>query len=506
MLIIEKMQKVSAKALLQEKTFLKFIYVLYFTKGGYFMQDPKLLKSSEAAKILYRTLQRWVKNGIIVPAKIVSNDYQNYNYFTKEQLLNFMNRNTEEKNFLPDPKSATSDLKSATSKSPNLKSATSNSKSATSKKKNNFIDPNNLPDGYEMVDNDPNRIMYNPDGDIISCHGEERDTPKYEDDEESHSAMFVEKPKKINSQQITIYNTPTRRIPNDKVRKNLFNFMHPQWDVKSVERLELCERSIKQRRNGFISNLDIITRVNLEYPENALLERPRLTPFDGEVLDACISIQANGGKFTTIDHIYRLMIGSTNSNKQPSPKMETFLKSSLDRLLFCKVRIDLTEACKRLGYNCGKPVIEHNSLIPGYYVENLEVNGKLTTVIEFYKPSPLFKIAETKNGQILSYPADLLDAPLQNSPDIIVIKGYIVRRVLESLAHKQMHNIITFRDIFEKAQIMDISKQQRSRFYQYVKIIFDHLVNKNAIQDYEFVRKDGYIYSVHFLPINIKIT
>ena len=186
--------------------------------------------------------------------------------------------------------------------------------------------------------------------------------------------------------------------------------------------------------------------------------------------------------------------------------METFLKSSLDRLLFCKVRIDLTEACKRLGYNCGKPVIEHNSLIPGYYVENLEVNGKLTTVIEFYKPSPLFKIAETKNGQILSYPADLLDAPLQNSPDIIVIKGYIVRRVLESLAHKQMHNIITFRDIFEKAQIMDISKQQRSRFYQYVKIIFDHLVNKNAIQDYEFVRKDGYIYSVHFLPINIKIT
>ena len=480
------------------------------------MQDPKLLKSSEAAKILSvtkMTINRWVKNGILVPAKVITNGYQNYNYFTEKQLEEFKNRNAEEKIFSSDSKSVTSDSsdsKSVTSgeknTNANSKSVTSKSKSATSKKKNYFLDPYNLPDGYEMVDNDPNRIMYNPDGDIISCHGEERDEPKYEDDEESHSVNYVDKQKKINnSQQISIYNTATRRVPNDKVRKTLFNFMHPQWNVKNVERLELCERSIKQRHNGFISSLDIITRVNLEYPENALLERPRLTPFDGEVLDACISIQANGGKFTTIDHIYRLMIGSTNSNKQPNPKMETFLKSSLDRLLFCKVRIDLTEACKRLGYNCGKPVIEHNSLIPGKYIENIKVNGKLTTVIKFYEPSPLFKIAETKNGQILSYNADILDAPLYNTPDVIVIKNYIIRRVLECLAHKQMRNIITFKDIFEKTHLFNLSKVQRHRFYDYIRIIFDHLVNKNAIQSYQFVKKDGYFYSIHFNSIDIKI-
>ena len=144
-------------------------------------------------------------------------------------------------------------------------------------------------------------------------------------------------------------------------------------------------------------------------------------------------------------------------------------------MLFCKVRIDLTDACKRLGYNKGKPVILHNSFIPSLYVENVEVNGKLTTVIEFYEPSPLFKIAQIKNGQIISYPTCLLDTPVYNTPDIIVIKNYMLRRMWESIMHKQMRPILTFKDIFEKAQLFNLSERQRGRFYQYIKKILTFL-------------------------------
>ena len=429
------------------------------------LQEEKFFKTGEAATFLHitnRTLQRWIKNGIIVPARVSKGGH---NFFTKQQLIDFSNGNIKIEN-------ATLESQNATSK------INQESKNIT---KNREID---------MMDK-----IYNPDGDIISCTFSDDD----EDEEQDLLDQLANESDPPEPHKVCVTAPINKHIPNDKTRKTTFNFMPSNSKMSKKVTLNLNETSLKNKKKGFISTVDVVTKINIFYPENTILDRPPLKPFDGEVLDACISIQAAGNKFTTIDTIYRCMIGSSDKRKQPSPIMEKVIKLALDKLLFCKVRIDLTDACKRLGYNKGKPVILHNSFIPGFYVENVEVNGKLTTVIEFYEPSPLFKIAQIKNGQIISYPTCLLDTPVQNTPDIIVIKSYMLRRIIESTTHKQMRHILTFKDIFEKTQLNNVSERQRGRFYQYIKEILDFWVQKNFLTSYKFVKKDRTTYySIHF--------
>ena len=433
------------------------------------LQEEKFFKTGEAAEFLHvtkMTINRWIKNGIIVPAKISKGGH---NFFTKQQLIDFSNGNIKIKND-----------ENVTSQNVTLELA-QESKNIT-KTKSREID---------MMDK-----IYNPDGDILSCTFSDDD----EDEEQELLEQLANESDPPEPHKVCVTAPINKHIPNDKTRKTTFNFMPSDSKMSKKVTLNLNETSLKNKKKGVISSVDVVTKINIFYPENAILDRPPLKPFDGEVLDSCISIQAAGNQFTTIDTIYRCMIGSSDKRKQPSPIMERVIKLALDKLLFCKVRIDLTDACKRLGYNKGKPVILHNSFIPGFYVENVEVNGKLTTVIEFYEPSPLFKIAKIKNGQIISYPTSLLDTPVYNTPDIIVIKNYMLRRIWESIMHKQMRHILTFKDIFEKAQIFNLSKLKRNRLCQQIKEILDFWVEQGFLQSYEFVKKNRTIYySIHFV-------
>ena len=430
------------------------------------LQEEKFFKTGEAAEFLHvtkMTINRWIKNGIIVPAKISKGGH---NFFTKQQLIKFSNGNIKIEN-----------VENVTSQNVTLEFA-QESKNITKSRE------------IDMMDK-----IYNPDGDIISCTFSDDD----EDEEQELLDQLANESEPPEPHKVCVTAPVNKHIPNDKTRKTTFTFMPSKGKMTKKVTLNLNETSLKNKKKGIISSVDVVTKINIFYPDNAILDRPPLKPFDGEVLDACISIQAAGNKFTTIDTIYRCMIGSSDKRKQPSPIMEKVIKLALDKLLFCKVRIDLTDACKRLGYNKGKPVILHNSFIPGFYVENVEVNGKLTTVIEFYEPSPLFKIAQIKNGQIISYPTSLLDTPGYNTPDIIVIKNYMLRRMWESIKHKQMRPILTFKDIFEKAQLFNLSRKQRGRFYQQIEEILDFWVQQDFLVSYKFVTKNKAFYSIHFV-------
>ena len=429
------------------------------------MTEDKFYKTGEAAAFLHvtdKTIKRWRWSGILIPDKTTKGGHSLYSH---QQLVNFSKPNNQEYDEI-----GTSE------------SAVTQNRDIIPKPKNRDID---------MTDK-----IYNPDGDIISCTFSDDD----EDEEQELLDQLTKEAEPPESHKVCVTAPVNKHVPNDKTRKTAFTFMPSDGKMSKKVTLNLNETSLKNKKKGSITTVDDVTKVSIFYPDNAILDRPPLKPFDGEVLDACISIQAAGNRFTTIDTIYRCMIGSSDKRKQPSPIMERVIKLALDKLLFCKVRIDLTDACKRLGYNKGKTVILHNSFIPGFYVENVQVNGKLTTVIEFYEPSPLFKIAQIKNGQIISYPTGLLDTPVNNTPDIIVIKSYMLRRMWESIMHKQMRPILTFKDIFEKAHLFNLSDHQRKRFYHYIKEILDFWVQQGFLNSYQCVKKNRTnYYSIHFV-------
>ena len=287
-----------------------------------------------------------------------------------------------------------------------------------------------------------------------------------------------------------------RKDPNDKVNKRFFNMTDKQH--------ERGELKIRETPKG--SKDVILTPISLEYSrytEQIMATRPRFNAFDREILYACISEQVEGNMATTINSIYRLITGDSKMRKPHEP-MVKLISQSLDKLLFCDVDINLTEVCAKYGYNKGQACEMKTAILPGYYIKGAIVNGEKTTAIKFYEKSPLFIAAEIKNEQIESYDKSLLNVPIRNSPEVIVMKSYILRRILEIIAHN-LTPTITFNDVFEKNQLTDASPNQRKRFRDYMCKMFDFWVQQKLIEKYQ-VNKEAHIpISISFSYVKSKI-
>ena len=293
-----------------------------------------------------------------------------------------------------------------------------------------------------------------------------------------------------------------RTDPNDKICKRLFNMNDDQFNADA---LFISEKIFKTKQSNAVAPKEILTPISLEYSEytqKIMATKPRFNAFDREVCFACISEQTAGNQFTTANTIYRNMTGSKG---HPSDKMIDLIKSSLSKLFFSEVTIDLTEISKKYGY-CkreGDKYIIHGSIIPGTYVDGI-INGQKHIIIKFYEPSPLFLAAEVKNKQILTYNKELLDVPIRNSPEVISVKSYILRRILEIIAHK-MTPTITFQDVFDKNLFQDADKDQKLRLRNSIYKMFDFWKKLHLISEYK-VNKEGHIpVSISFSYKKIKM-
>ena len=281
-----------------------------------------------------------------------------------------------------------------------------------------------------------------------------------------------------------------RKDPNDKINKRFFNMTDKQHERGEMK---IKENSREQKNN-------ILTPINLEYSryiEKFLAERPRFNAFDREILYACISEQVEGNEAITFASIYRLITGDTD-RRRPTKTMYELIYQSLKKLVFCDVKIDLSEVCAKYGYNKGEPCVLESAILPGGFLHSAVVNGEKTSVVEFYKKSPLFLAADIKNQQILSYDKSLLNVPIRNSPEVIVIKAYILRRILEIIAHN-LTPTITFDDVFEKTELTDLSAMQKKRFRDYICKMFDFWIQQNLISSYQVNKK-------YHIPVNISFT
>ena len=298
-----------------------------------------------------------------------------------------------------------------------------------------------------------------------------------------------------NIKSISFAPVSKRKDPNDKIAKNLFNMTDNQQEAG---KLVVLEGEIKHKgRNGYTEVEQITTPINLEYSRYLKQfldeDNPIFTPFDRDVLYGCIAIQNAGNKFTTVDTIYRTITGDSAKRRPHEPMIE-LIRQSLNKLLFCDIEIDLSDVCQKWGYNGGKAVTLFSAILPGRYVKTV-INGETAIIVEFYEPSPLLMASEIKNGQILTYDKTLLDIPIRNTPDIIVVKNYLLRRVLEIILHN-LNPIITFDDIFEKNGMTDYSIVQKQGIRDNIKDMFEFWITKKVINEYVINKYQNIPYSI----------
>lgn len=302
----------------------------------------------------------------------------------------------------------------------------------------------------------------------------------------------------IKNQSVALTNTPNRKDSNDKVSRVFFTPTDTQVDNKSL----LVK--VGEMKRGKEKGQPVKVDINWNFDENFLKLNPQLTKFDAfdkEVILACISeyvTHTNKGEkkhyITTLESIYRAMVGddgSDNRRKSLYPKTLEKIKQSIDKARFCNLTIDLTDACKKFCYNNGKPIILQGYVLPVVFADGYIVNGQATTVLKFLDISPLFTAAELQNGQILTYDKKMLAIPtVNNTEDVIRLKGYIFRRVLEIIAHKMTPTLV-LNTVFEETGFDDLNRDKKRKLLTHIEKFFDYWLEINKIKSYFFLDKKG---------------
>ena len=274
---------------------------------------------------------------------------------------------------------------------------------------------------------------------------------------------------------------------NDKLTKTLFNLPVDEYYDSLQKGTSIAVNEIISRGKKIQSHF------TLKSGGFAALRRP-LNEFDRAVFDTCNSARAANFRGITPDSLFRALVGGKNKNTRLSPDQSATIFDSLERLMTV-IEIDFSQTCEKIPKYNSAPGKITAQILPCQILENVLVNGQITTIIEFIDESPLLKIARAKK-QLLTYPVSLLNIPKQNNtPLVITIKSYVIRRVLEIIAHN-MTPTITFADVFKHCELSDANRFQQRDARKIILDIMKHLQSNGIIKSFETTKKDGSYYSV----------
>lgn len=286
---------------------------------------------------------------------------------------------------------------------------------------------------------------------------------------------------------------------NDKIVKVLFRKEHNVNGNFGVRAKRSAKKTKQQKSKGNQSNEVIITYTISAINGDATII---LDEFDRAVLGVCISEQKAGNLYTTVNSIFRALIGEVgNVGIRPMKDQCSAIRNSIKKLMGTTIDfLNLEKALVELGYidDVSQFKTKLSTLLPAVLLD-CKVNGQMMKdVLYFERESPLLEIAERMN-QIIRYPHELLNVPSQNNtPRVIALKNYVMRRICEIKIHKQLSPTITFDDVFKKLRLENSSRKVKADVRNVMVKFFDHLKEKNFIEDFELIQERGKFISIKF--------
>ncbi len=283
--------------------------------------------------------------------------------------------------------------------------------------------------------------------------------------------------------------TRTRVELNDKATKKYFNLDAETYDflINKHGTYNIVEKK-NHKKHGKVR-----TPTTLSNADGYSNVKP-LNEFDRAVQCAIISEQLAGNRYTTPAIIFRALVGKVGEvGVTPSVNQEKAILESIDKLMFTRFNADTAKSFEILKYPNGDEIkLKKSAILPACIVD-AKINGQvIDNVIFFDRESPLYLIANAKN-QIIRYDAKLLDVPnMNNTPMIITIKNYVIRRICEIKLHKQLAKTLTFDDIFQKCRIDKASNKTKFDARNIIFRFLQHLIDHNFIDSFDIVKnKNG---------------
>ena len=301
----------------------------------------------------------------------------------------------------------------------------------------------------------------------------------------------------ISTLKVQIFPSTECAEPNDAFIKGLFRF-GPKSFKKALQgtKFGVFEKKETKRKDAVFSQLALQNSEGYE-DDNPLSE------FDRDVLGVIISEYLSGNRYTTVNIIHRALIGKVGEvGIYPFKNQQEAIINSVVKLMATIVDFSsVSESLKEMNYtdqNGNTVVLKTSNLLLADVVD-AKINGQVMDNVIFFKAnSPLFDIANAKS-QVIRYPHVLLDVPNQNNtPRIITLKKYVMRRICEIKLHKNMTPTITFDDVFQKCRMLNCPREVKRDARNAIANLFQHLKDKNFISDFEIVQQRNKFISVKF--------
>lgn len=244
--------------------------------------------------------------------------------------------------------------------------------------------------------------------------------------------------------------------------------------------LDSGERFLELEKKGRIKQ-QIRTRVSFSYEGIDILTKKDFNLFDQEVHDAVVSLYLAENTFISPAMVYRAMTGKTESQYIHPRKLHE-IEESIDKCMFSKLSIDASEEAAAYGY---EQAIYSGALLSAEKV-SVQMGGNRVTAYKLLTEPLLYRYAKTCK-QVSSVDIKLLDTPVTKTNDIIVLQGYLLRKIEAMKSDRRCLRTIAYSDIYE---ILNMSKEQRVqliRVREYVKEILNFWVEKKYISSYEII-------------------
>ncbi len=234
---------------------------------------------------------------------------------------------------------------------------------------------------------------------------------------------------------------------------------------------------------------ELLTIVSIDFNEmkkkGVLIPSEKwLTHFDREVLCAASSLYEAGNNYITPKMIYQALSGN-NKDVKMTPAMRNEIIKSIDKLMGTTIEINASEEVKA-GW---RQEAEYKSaLLPCKRVskKDIRINGQeVIDCIQLLGSSPLYDYAKGIN-QISRASIDMLNTPVNNTPENITLKGYLLRTITSMKSSKsKLKPIIRYDTIYEYLGIENTDKMAKKRVRDRTKEILNFWVNEGLITGFE---------------------
>ena len=293
-------------------------------------------------------------------------------------------------------------------------------------------------------------------------------------------------------ENVQIYPIKKRLVPNFKLCKVIYGLDQENYNCMVVTGKH--QRIVEKKNHKMFGTLFTVYRIS---NADGFYNDDPLNEFDYAVFSVCVSYFGAGCKCITLAILYRALTGKGNTYKL-TPDLRNAILNSLKKLIGTIIEIDETDVNAAFKYADTDHSKHISAILPAHF-DNKIINGNDAFVVYFDCESPLMEIARNRK-QLLTYEVALLDAHgIRNTFMNIMLKSYVMRRVVEIKYHKKLRPILTFADIFKKCRIDNAHREIKMNARNTIVKFFEHLQAEGFFKSFELTKEGNAFYSIRFI-------